>query len=299
MASIRRRSDYYYIRFRDETGKQVERRASRDKAVARKMARAIEDRITGIKLGTLDPREADCQDAERHPIAKHVADYIKNLEARECVAGHVDQVRRRLEWFLEETRITKLSQIRPSLAVSALKVLRDEGRGDQTVNHYATTWKVLTKWAWKDRRTRTDLLADLELPRVVTTKQRIDLPFEVVTRLIETTQHGQGRRGISGPDRSMLYLVAAVTGLRRSELMSLTVQSFDLDHRPAFVTLPGTDTKNSCDAVQPLPSSIVERLPQLAGRQARGQAAVDSSTEHGHDDPSGSARRGCRRCGSL
>ncbi len=260
MASIRKRNAYWYIRFRDETGKQVERKASKDKGVARKMAQSIEDRITGIRMGILDPREADCQDAERRPIGDHVSDYVRNLEAKGCVAGHAAQVKRRLEWFLEETKVGRLSQIRPSLAVSALKALRDEGRGDQTVNHYCTTWKSFAKWAWRDRRTRTDLLADLELPRVVATKQRIDLPLQEVIRLIETARHGERRRGLDGPDRAMLYLVAAVSGLRRLELMSLTVESFDLDSSPATVKLPGTATKNSCDAVQPLPSSIVEGL---------------------------------------
>ena len=197
MASMRKRGAHWYIRFRDETGKQVERKASRDKAVARKMARTLEDRITGIKLGTLDPREADCLDAERLPITRHVADYIRNLEPKAASPSMSDQVRRRLEWFLEETKISRLSQIRPSLAVSALKALRDEGRGDQTVNHYATSWKAITRWAWKDRRTRTDLLADLELPRVVATKKRIDLPLEVVARLIETTRQGPRRRGMT------------------------------------------------------------------------------------------------------
>ena len=47
------------------------------------------------------------------------------------------RVRKRLTWFLEETKITRLSQLRPSLADTALKTLRDAGKSDQTVKHYA------------------------------------------------------------------------------------------------------------------------------------------------------------------
>ena len=267
MASLRKRGKHWYCRYRDIDGRQKEVKCGPDKSVANQMAIKLESKRCQARAGTLDPRESDAIDAERHPITKHVADYIKNLEARGCVPEHVGNVRRRLEWFLGQTKIGRLSQIRPSLAVAALKTLRAGGRGDQTVNHYATTWKALTKWAWKDRRSRADLLADFELPRVVTAKQRIDIPLELVIRLISTTRQEPQRRGINGLDRSMLYLVAAVTGLRRSELMSLTVQSFDLDGSPATVSLPGSETKNSDGAVQPLPSSIVDELRTwLAGK---------------------------------
>jgi len=80
MASLRKRNEFWYIRYRDETGKQTERKASRDKSVAKSMAKDLENRVTGIKLGTLDPRDSDAMEAERVPIANHVADYIKSLD---------------------------------------------------------------------------------------------------------------------------------------------------------------------------------------------------------------------------
>ena len=160
-----------------------------------------------------------------------------------------------------------MSQLRPSLAVSALKVLIDEGRGDQTVKHYATAWKSFSRWAWKDRRTRTDMLADLELPKVVTTSKRSALTFDQASQLIETTRRGPRRRGMTGEDRAWLYTLAAITGLRRCELQSLTPSSFSLEGNPPVVSLPGRDTKNSDDAIQPLPSHVVPSLRSwLAGK---------------------------------
>src|SRR5208282_5860851 len=108
----------------------------------------LESKRCRMKAGTLDPREADAMDAERIPIANHVADYIGNLEAKGLCPDHLENVRKRLGWFLEETKITRLSQLRPSLAVTALKVLRDAGQSDQTVNHYAVCWKSFSRWAW-------------------------------------------------------------------------------------------------------------------------------------------------------
>ena len=134
-------------------------------------------------------------------------------------------------WFLEETKITRLSQLRPSLADTALKTLRDAGKSDRTVSHYCAALKSFSRWAKKDRRTREDLLADLERPKIVTENKRAALSPEQAARLVTTTQAGKSRRGMTGEDRSWLYTLAIYTGLRRSELQSLTPESFDLVDR--------------------------------------------------------------------
>jgi len=267
MASLRKKGRVWYVRVRDECGRQREVKAGPDKSVASQMKRDLESKAQRIKAGVLDPREADAMDAERIPITQHVADYIGNLEAKGVCLQHLRNIGKRLGWFLEETKISRLSQLRPSLADSALKVLRDGGLGDQTVKHYATAWKGFSKWAWKDRRTRTDMLADLNPPKVVTTAKRSALTPDQTGRLIETTRRGPRRRGMNGEDRSWLYALAGVTGLRRGELQSLTPSSFSLDGSPPVVSLPGRDTKNSDDAIQPLPAHVVPSLRSwLAGK---------------------------------
>ena len=267
MASLRKKGKVWYVRVRDESGRQREVKAGPDKSVANQMKRDLESKTQRIKAGVLDPREADAMDAERTPIANHVADYIRNLEHKGVCLQHLRNIEKRLGWLLEKSKVSRLSQLRPSLAVSALKVLIDEGRGDQTVKHYATAWKSFSRWAWKDRRTRTDMLADLELPKVVTTSKRSALTFDQASQLIETTRRGPRRRGMTGEDRAWLYTLAAITGLRRGELQSLTPSSFSLEGNPPVVSLPGRDTKNSDDAIQPLPSHVVPSLRSwLAGK---------------------------------
>ena len=269
MASIRKKGKTWYVRVRDESGHQREVKAGPDKSVANQIARDLESKTQRIKAGILDPREAGCLDAERIPIAQHVADYVRNREDKGFCPNHLENVRKRLDWFLEETKITRLSQLRPSLADSALKALRDSGRSDQTVQHYATCWKSFTKWAWNNRRTRTDMLADLELPKVVTTSKRSALSLEQAARLVTSTRTGQVRCRMSGEDRAWLYTLAMATGLRRGELQSLTPESFSLDGSPAIVSLPGRDTKNSDDAIQPLPAHVIPSLRSwLAGKAA-------------------------------
>jgi len=272
MASLRKKGKVWYVRVRDESGRQREVKAGPDKSVAQSIARDLESKVRKIKAGVLDPREADALDAERIPITQHVADYIRNLEAKGASALHVENVRKRLDWFLEETKIARLSQLRPSLADSALKALRDSGRSDQTIKHYAVTWKSFSKWVWKDRRTRTDLLADLEPPRVVTTAKRSALTPDQAVRLIATTRTSKSRCRMTGEDRAWLYTLAMLTGLRRGELQSLTPESFSLDGSPAVVSLPGRATKNSDDAMQPLPAHVVPSLRSWLSSKPAGRS---------------------------
>lgn len=217
MASLRRRNKTWYVRFRDEHGQQKEQKAGPDKSVAQRIQRSIESRLALVKAGCLDPREADAADAERVPLAQHVEEYLADLQSR-CTPAHEVNVRKQLEWFVAETKIARLSQIRPSLASTALMTLRNSGCGDQTCSHYATAWKSLTKWLHKDRRTRTDLLADFESPKVVSSGKRKALNPDQLGQLITKVSALPPRRGISGHDRSWLYHLAAVTGLRRGEL---------------------------------------------------------------------------------
>ena len=227
--------------------------------MAQRIQRSIESRLALVKAGCLDPREADAADAERVPLAQHVEEYLADLQSR-CTPAHEVNVRKQLEWFVAETKIARLSQIRPSLASTALMTLRNSGCGDQTCSHYATAWKSLTKWLHKDRRTRTDLLADFESPKVVSSGKRKDLNPDQLGQLITKVSALPPRRGISGHDRSWLYHLAAVTGFRRGELQSLTPESFNLLGNPPVVSLPGMDTKNSEDAVLPIPRTMVGDL---------------------------------------
>src|SRR5271157_1928386 len=129
---LTKKGKVWYVRVRDESGRQREVKAGPDKSVAQSIARDLESKTHRVKAGVLDPREAGCLDAERIPITQHVEKYVQGLDAKGCVEGHVDGVRKRLTWFLEETKITRLSQLRPSLATTALKTLRHAGRSDRT-----------------------------------------------------------------------------------------------------------------------------------------------------------------------
>src|SRR5262249_2878441 len=67
-------------------------------------------------------------------------------------------------------------------------------------------------------------------------------------------------RGLTGPDRFVLYATACGTGFRAAGLASLTPESFALDAEPPTVTLAARRNKNRKPRVQPIPGDLAELL---------------------------------------
>ena len=74
---------------------------------------------------------------------------------------------------------------------------------------------------------------------------------------------------LPGADRHALYLTAAATGFRVSELASMTPESFNLDGDAPTATVEASCTKNRKLAMQPLPIDVAAALlPWLTGKAA-------------------------------
>ncbi len=76
-------------------------------------------------------------------------------------------------------------------------------------------------------------------------------------------------RGLTGPDRFALYIVAASTGFRANAVASLTPADFDLDSPSPTVTTAARFAKNRRTKIQPLVAAVAETLRDyLAGKPA-------------------------------
>ena len=65
--------------------------------------------------------------------------------------------------------------------------------------------------------------------------ERRAMTDDELTQLLAVTQRGPKRFGMAGSDRAMAYRLAVGTGLRVSELRSLTPESFDLKSKTVTV----------------------------------------------------------------
>ena len=129
----------------------------------------------------------------------------------------------------------------------------------------------------RDRRVTDNPLA--HLPRMnVKTDRRHDrraLSVDELRRLLQAAETGPNRQGrkkngqpswhMSGLQRAALYHLAMETGLRSSELRSLTKASFDFDSDPPTVTVEAAYSKRKRRDVMPLRRETADVLrPFLA-----------------------------------
>ena len=90
------------------------------------------------------------------------------------------------------------------------------------------------------RRLKQKLNAEEELNPKHPRRPASDEDFD---RLLTATMAGGSFRGLTGPDRAMLYLTAVSTGFRAAELAGLSVDSFDVTSDVPSVTVPAAYSK--------------------------------------------------------
>ncbi len=141
---------------------------------------------------------------------------------------------------------------------------QSKSMGAATSNHHVTALRGFGKWLWRNarvvERSPFELLDKIDAKSDVR-KSRRALKAERFSLFVDAAKNSPKMyKGLSGQDRAMLYLLAAYTGLRASEIASTTRRSYKLDSNPAMVTVRGAYTKNSDLARIPLDSSFADQL---------------------------------------
>lgn len=136
--------------------------------------------------------------------------------------------------------------------------------GAQTFNFYLTACKSFCRWMVRDGRTTESRIEFLHGLNVRTDRRhdRRPLTIEEMIWLLDTTAAGPRRGTVAGPDRALVYRMAAETGIRSSELRSLTASSFDLEGKPPTVTVMAAYSKHRKQDVQLMKQATAELLKQ-------------------------------------
>lgn len=99
---------------------------------------------------------------------------------------------------------------------------------------------------------------------------RRPLTPEQFGRFVDATVRGKPFRGLTGPDRLVLYTLAGNTGFRASELGSLKPSSFRLEANPPTVTVKAAYSKHKREDVQPIRPDVAAMVRQyIAGKPAQ------------------------------
>ncbi len=164
--------------------------------------------------------------------------------------------------FLAAATGTRKKRTYARADVETMLAQRVRGISIESSNHYLKSIKAFSKWLARKKRAPSYELMDLEPQNAETDRrhERRALPPEDFETFLEATASGRTFRGLTGPARIVLYCVAARTGLRASELASLTPDSLDLDASPPTVTVQAAYSKHRREDVLPLRADTAELL---------------------------------------
>ena len=247
---------------------------------AYKFAQTVSDVLEHVRNKLLSPGDAFrrlCVD--RRPIREHADAYDKALKTKGVNEDYRKSTIHRVRESLETGGITRYDQLTEAAVERVLERLVEretaEGSGKvisgRTVNYYLRALRQFTKWMAKSKRATHDPLQYATGVEAEEERRRDATPADVTALYAVAMADGRTRAGaMRGPDRAMLYLYAACTGLRQSELAAARVDWLRLGGDRPTLTIPGEHTKNGKPADQPVPAWLASATVDWLGARKAG-----------------------------
>ena len=253
-------SNQWYARIKDATRVLKNVPLAVDKTAAQAMLGDMLRRVERERAGVVAPHE----EHRRRPLADLLAEYKRHLLDRGNGKDHAAQVARRCQAVFTGVGAVLLADLD---ATAAEGWLADQRRtnprfGAQNSNHHVANLKAFGNWLTRARRAADNpfrFLSKLNVAVDVRHRRR-GLSVDEFAGLLAAAESDRPFRGLPGGDRAMLYRVAAYSGLRASELASLTPASFDLSADPPTVTVEAGYSKRKRRDQVPLHPDLVTLL---------------------------------------
>jgi site-specific recombinase XerD len=261
-------SKRWYATIRTADGKRKQVPLTEDRETSQTLMRRLqtdEDRYLAYGID-------QCQREREKPLDVHLDAYEEYLRNKGNTAEYVSKQVHRIRELVRSTKAKTIDGLDAGRIGRTLATWRERDRPHikgrsrtplsvSSSNHYMRAIKGFSRWLWIEKRTNEDVLRNLRLmnAKAHKTRERRALTTQELATLIESTETcGKRLYGFRDTDRAMLYTLAAYTGLRASELASLTVSSFDIDN--AIVTVEAGYSKRRRKDVLPLHPSLVKRI---------------------------------------
>ncbi len=249
----------WYGRLRDADGILRSVPLCNDKAAAQAMLAQELRRQERISAGLEEPTPMHVES-----LAKLVERFEKHLKNKGDSAKHVSQTVSRINAIIAGTKCQKPTDIKADRVGDWLTKQRNTKKrfSNRTSNFYQTCLGVFVNWLIDHRYLTENPLRGLKKLKVdqdLRHERRALTPNEF-TKLIDATESAPFLEGLTGPERALLYIMAAWTGLRRGELASLTVSSLDFKADPPTVSVLAIHSKRRKRDVLPLHELVAEKL---------------------------------------
>ncbi len=265
-AKRRTKARCWYIRYEDASGKRRQVKGYTDKAATQALAVDLVRRAERERVGLIDPHD----EHRRRPLAEHIAGFERYLADKDNSAEYVDLTIQRVRSIVEGIDARTIDDVTASRVSEYLAGRRKGDLSIESSNHYFRAMRNFCRWMVRDRRIAENPIAHLSTLKADKDRrhQRRDLTADEFSALIDATFAADTRRGLTSEDRAMLYISAAYTGLRASELASLTPRCFDFDADPPTVTVSAKTSKHSEQDMIVLRTDLAAMLRRWIGDKA-------------------------------
>lgn len=200
---------------------------------------------------------------------------------------YATQTLTRIRKVIDHCGVKDVDEILLRRIICTLDKLGDakEIRSAQTRKHYERAIKSFSRWlALTDGPLDRDPLSDMEVTAVDTTDivhPRSAFNLEHIRMIVQAAWKGRIFRGLTGPQRAILYLTAAYTGLRAKECAAIRKSDCgDLK----MICVAGEFTKSGKPAVQPVPSWLRPLLSEFVAELNSDEFLWPGGWEKDEDD---------------
>lgn len=259
----------WYYEFKAHDGKIVKRAGYRDRAATMTKAVEEEKKHERIHAGLLPVEVLD----EVKSLAEWLPVFLDSLRASQTSPDHVR---------LRELHLTRIhdgcgfvfpneidgERVRLKLAEWMRREVKPMSA--QTANHYLASAQHFCEYLRSRKALVANPIEGVERWNTKLNRKRLRrvIGDDEFARLLNVARLGEEMNGIGGPARAVLYLVAAYSGYRASELQSLKVGQVIRGDR-VCLPIAASQAKNRQDDTIPLPDWVgKELLGLVASRKA-------------------------------
>ena len=214
------------------------------------------------RTGYIDARQEKLATEGRRTVAEALADFRAKMAAAGRDPKHVSSTIDYIEKVCSAADFGIIGAITAD-GVNAYAQDLGQRRSARTVQAYLTAIKGFTRWLAQDGKLPADPLASVRKPNPKADRRRerrMLLPEEWTWLRSVTLAEGVERFGIAAGERVLLYATAVQTGLRSSELRSLTRRRLFLEGDRPYITCAAGSTKNKRDARQYIQPELAVEL---------------------------------------
>lgn len=276
----------------------------KDRTTAEQLAAKLQTEQDKIKAGVFTKKEMKAAKHGGDSLQKTIDAYLESMTARDKSKKTIKEFRRYLQVTCKALRWKNVKDIDKVSLDAYLEEERRNGRGARSCNAYIVTWVAFGNWLMNTDKTginpvsglvRFDERTDKRHVRRIFTVPELEALFKVSEeRPLKERLTNRGSNATLSPatvdklnqigkTRSLAWRTFFYTGLRRSELRSITIGDAFLDAEPPYLLLQSENEKNSEGAQIPLHAELLpllkqykeERIKRLAGNLCAFPGAFD------------------------